>query len=144
MKAAATAALILLLPVVSAAGPATDRMNIAATVSAHISLSTLHEPETLSISEPDIERGYIEARARYDVKTNVPGGYRLRFVPRVGLASQITIIGLGGAVVLRDLEVDVFRPVSSDEVDLQLRIDLRPGLEAGRHPWPVLVAAEVD
>jgi hypothetical protein len=144
MKAAATAALILLLPVVSAAGPATDRMNIAAPVSAHITLSTLHEPETLSLSERDIERGYIEARARYDVKTNVPGGYRLRFVPRVGLASQITIIGLGGAVVLRDLEGDVFRPVSSDEVDLQLRIDLRPGLEAGRHPWPVLVAAEVD
>ena len=144
MKAAATAALILLLPFVAAAGPATDRMTIAATVSAHITLSTLHEPETLSLSERDIERGYIEARARYDVKTNVPGGYRLRFVPRVGLASQITILGLGGAVVLRDLEVDVFRPVSSDDVDLQLRIDLRPGLEAGSHPWPVLVAAEVD
>lgn len=144
MKAAATAALILLLPVVSVANSATDRMNIAATVVAHITLSVLREPETLSISEQDIERGYIEARANYGVKTNVADGYRLRFVPRVGLARQVTILGLGGAVVLRDLEVDVFRPVSSDDVDLRLRIDLRPGLEAGSHPWPLLVAAEVD
>ena len=144
MKAAATAALILLLPVVSVANSATDRMNIAATVVAHITLSVLREPETLSISEQDIERGYIEARARYDVKTNVADGYRLRFVPRVGLARQVTIQGLGGTVVLRDLEVDVFRPVSSDDVNLRLRIDLRPDLEAGSHRWPLLVAAEVD
>ena len=144
MKAAATAALILLLPVVSVANSATDRMNIAATVVAHITLSVLREPETLSISEQDIERGYIEAQARYDVKTNVADGYRLRFVPRVGLARQVTIQGLGGTVVLRDLEVDVFRPVSSDDVNLRLRIDLRPDLEAGSHRWPLLVAAEVD
>ena len=144
MKAAATAALILLLPVVSLAKSATDRMNIAPTVVAHITLSVLREPETLSISEQDIERGYIEGRAHYGVQTHVPDGYRLRVVPRVGLARQVTILGLGGAVVLRDLEVDVFRPVSSEDVDLRLRIDLRPGLEAGSHPWPLLVAAEVD
>ena len=144
MKAAATAALILLLPALAAAERTTTNINIAATVLAHITLSAVDEPADLSVSERDLARGYVDARARYRVQTNDRDGFRLRFVPRVGLASEAAIEGLGSTVVVRDLEVDVMQAASTRYLDLSIRFKLEPDLPAGRYPWPLQLSADVN
>ena len=144
MKAAAIAVLLLMLPWLADAEQSRDRINVVARVLPHVSLEALQEPSALDVSENDLERGFVEARARYAVQTNARDGYTLRFAPRVGLADRILIHGLGSPVVLGDLEVDVLQAAAAAVVELSFRIELGPGLIVGSYPWPVSVTASAD
>ena len=144
MKTAAIAVLLLLLPWLADAEQRCDRMNVVARVLPHVSLAALQEPSALDVSENDLERGFVEARARYAVQTNARDGYRLRFAPRVGLADRILIHGLGSPVVVGNLEVDVPQAAAASVIELSFHIELGRDVDAGSYPWPVSVTASVD
>lgn len=144
MKAALTAVLFLMLPALAAAEQQRSQLRVAALVRPHIALSAVGEPAGLNVSEQDLQRGYVDAQARYIVSTNDRDGFRVRFAPRVGLAAKILISGLGGRIVVVDLEVDVLQAANTEVLDLAFRFKLEPGLAAGTYPWPVSVTATVD
>jgi hypothetical protein len=137
----------LLTALLAAAGARADAERagflVTATIPERVVLETVEQPAQISISEADVERGYKDASARYVVSQNTARGWMLRFAPRLGVARQVEIRGLHGAVVLRDQGVDVFRPGGSgrEQLALDFRFVLDAGVPPGTYDLPVHVAA---
>ncbi len=70
-------------------------------------------------------------------------GYLLQIAPRVGLARQIEVRGLGADVVMRDDTVEIHRPGAEflQDLELEFRLLLHAAVGPGVFELPVQVAA---
>lgn len=112
-------------------------------VPVRVELETVQQPGLLTLTADDVARGYKDVSARYRVRHNDRNGYLLQIAPRLGLASEIRVAGLGGPVVVLGEPVELFRSGADFEQDLSL--DFRFVLDAAARPGtfdlPVQVAA---
>jgi len=67
----------------------------------------LEQPSQLMLSAEDVERGYKDVSARYQVRHNDPNGYLLHLAPRIGLTRQIEVRGLATPVQLGDADLAI-------------------------------------
>ncbi len=117
---------------------------VSVTVPPRAALDTSSQPTVIAVSEEDVARGYVDVAAVYRVSNNDPAGYLLQFVPVAGIARQVEVRGLGGALVLGQDTVEIYRPGDSleREVALQFRFVLADGARPGTFNWPVRLAAQ--
>ena len=129
----------------AAAGGQTTKLTVMARVAAFFRLQVQHQATGLSITQQDIERGYVEAPAasRFSVSTNSPGNYVIDFRPNSDVFRAVQINGLnrvvelsadGGTVVANASQVGTMTH------ELTYRFVLHPQVSAGDYPWPLTLA----
>jgi hypothetical protein len=136
-------ALAVLLAGPAMADQARARFTVSAVVPKRVTLTVLEQPSQLALSVEDIERGYKDVTARYQVRHNDRNGYLLHLVPRVGLTREIEVRGLAAEVVLGDTDLAI-RQASAGRLhdfELAFRFVLDPAARPGSYALPVHVTA---
>jgi hypothetical protein len=136
-------ALAALLAGPALADQARARFTVSAIVPKRVTLTALEQPAQLTLSVEDIERGYKDVSARYQVRHNDSHGYLLHLAPRIGLTRQIEVRGLASEVVLGDADL-VIRQASVGRLhdfELAFRFVLDPAARPGSYALPVHVTA---
>jgi len=136
-------ALAVLLSGPALADQARARFTVSAVVPKRVTLTVLEQPAQLMLSVDDIERGYKDVSARYQVRHNDPRGYLLHLAPRVGLTRQVEVRGLASDVLLGDEEVAI-RQASAGRLhdfELAFRFVLDTAAQPGAYALPVHVTA---
>lgn len=142
--AIATAVLGTVLPCAPAAADAGQAaVVVRATVLRHASIR-IAPPRTLTISEADVARGYVELAApvEVEVQSNVREGYTLVFERRGEQVQQVHVQGLQPGLLVGDATAMASRPAAGrglwrELLQLRFRFDLGPHARVGRHPWPL-------
>jgi len=139
------AVLLLALVAGTSARADTEQANFAvtATVRETVTLAVVARSAQLFVSDADVRRGYKDVSARYVIESNAGRGYLLRLAPRLGLAERVEVAGLASALVLRDHDVEIYRPRASHSRNLVLdyRVVLAADALPGSYELPVYVAA---
>lgn len=145
MAAIAAAWLSVLVP----AGPAhafQGSMLVSATIARHTSIR-IAPPASITLSEEDVARGYIEIAAPVEVtvQSNVPQGYALVFERHGEQVRQAHVQGPDGALLVGSTGAVATRPPAGrgmwrDQLQLRFRFDLAAGARAGQHPWPLNIS----
>ena len=136
-------ALAALLASPALADQAQTRFTVSAVVPKRVTLTVLEQPSQLALSVEDIERGYKDVSARYQVRHNDSRGYLLYLAPRVGLTRHVEVRGLGAAIQLGDADLAV-RQASVGRLhdfELAFRFVLDPAARPGSYALPVHVTA---
>ena len=136
-------ALAALLAGPALADQARARFTVSAVVPKRVTLTALEQPAQLMLSVEDIERGYKDVSARYQVRHNDPHGYLLHLAPRIGLTRQMEVRGLATEVQLGDAELAI-RQASAGRLhdfELAFRFVLDPAARPGSYALPVHVTA---
>lgn len=112
---------------------------VSARVVARTWIEPVEEPTTVMLTRADLDRGYKVLEVHYRVHTARTSSYLLNIAPRIGLADWVHIDGLGAPVRLGQTDINVLQhaPANVNELRLRLRLELRPGLLAGRYSMPV-------
>lgn len=116
---------------------------VQVTVPARATLAAVEQPTRLDVSREDVERGYLEVSARYVVESNAPQGWLLHLSPRLGMTRHVEVRGLSDTLIVRDEDVEVFRPRTqeAERLELHYRFVLAPEARPGSYELPVHVAA---
>ena len=131
--------LVATTPLVAGAGESRAQFSVTATVSPRASVEPLTQPAQLSISQVDVERGYVDVAAAYRVSSNDPSGYMVRLAPRTGLTRAVEVAGLSSPVVVTDQSVEVIQPAAlrPQRLDLRFRLVLAENAVPGTYAMPV-------
>lgn len=127
----------------AAAEQVSARFTVSAIVPQRVTLQAIDQPALLAVSSEDIERGYMDLSASYEVRHNTGHGYLLSLSPRLGLASRVEVLGLDSAIELRDQAVDIHRnrPNGMERLDLTFRFMLDATARPGSYALPVHLSA---
>jgi len=119
------------------------RFTVSAVVPKRVTLMALEQPAQLMLSVEDIERGYKDVSARYQVRHNNPHGYLLHLAPRIGLTRQIEVRGLAAEVVLGDADLAIRQAPAArlHDFELAFRFVLDPAARPGSYALPIHVTA---
>ena len=119
------------------------RFTVSVTVPARVVIEPLEPSDRFTLSAEDVARGYKDVAASYRVRHNDRKGYLLQIAPRVGLARQVEVRGLGTDVVMRDETIEIHRPGAEflQDLELQFRLLLDTAVQPGVFQLPVQVAA---
>jgi hypothetical protein len=131
--------LVATTPLVAGAGELRTQFSVTATVAARASVEPLSQPAQLSISQVDVERGYVDVAAAYRVSSNDPSGYMVRLAPRIGLTRSVEVAGLSTPIVMTDQVVEVVQPAARrpQRLDLRFRLVLAENAVPGTYAMPV-------
>ena len=131
--------LVATAPLVAGAGESRVQFSVTATVSPRASVEPLTQPAQLSISQVDVERGYVDVAAAYRVSSNDPSGYMVRLAPRIGLTRSVEVAGLSSPIVMTDQVVEVVQPAARrpQRLDLRFRLVLDENAVPGTYAMPV-------
>lgn len=124
----------------------TASFGVSARVVARTSIESVDEPTSVMLTRADLLQGYKILDAHYRVHTIGTSRYLLNIAPRTGLADWVHIDGLGAPVKLGQTDITVLQqaPANVNELRLRLRLELRPGLPAGRYPMPVRLSVSAS
>lgn len=145
--AIAAAVLGMALPCAPAAASSGDAtLVVRATVLRHASIR-IAPPRTLTVSEADVARGYVELAApvEVEVQSNVREGYTLVFERLGEQVRQVHVQGLQSALLVGDASAMSSRPAAGrglwrELLQLRFRFDLGPQVRAGQLPWPLNIS----
>ena len=131
--------LVATTPLAAGAGDTRTQFSVTATVSPRASVEPLSQPAQLSISQVDVERGYVDVAAAYRVSSNDPSGYMVRLAPRIGLTRSVEVAGLSSPIVMTDQVVEVVQPAARrpQRLDLRFRLVLDESAVPGTYAMPV-------
>ena len=127
---------------------ARQQMMVSAVIQRHASIR-LAPPQTLTISEADVARGYIEVAAPLEVtvNSNVPEGYALVFQHDGEQVRQAVVQGLAAPVVISGASHTVARTSTGagarmwqERLQLRVRFELSAQARAGVHAWPLQIS----
>ena len=137
--------LVATTPLAAGAGELRTQFSVTATVSPRASVEPLSQPAQLSISQVDVERGYVDVAAAYRVSSNDPSGYLVRLAPRTGLTRAVEVAGLSTPVVMTDQSVEVIQPAAlrPQTLALRFRLVLNDKAVPGTYAMPVQVSVSV-
>lgn len=137
---------LALAPAVQAEGDRL-RMQVSARVVKHASLRALAQPATLTVTEADLARGYIELPAGTElaVRSNSQDGYLLLFEQRSPLLRAFVVRGLEREVEVGAgsgmVALEAIGPgMAQRQHRLGYRLLLAEDARAGIHPWPLQVS----
>jgi len=92
--------LAVLLAAPALADSTRARFRVTVSVPASATVSLLGQADALVVSEEDVARGFVVVPVRYRVTRNTRRGYLLQIAPRLGLAREVEVRGLGSGVEL--------------------------------------------
>lgn len=115
-------------------------------VSDHTSIR-IAQPPTVSVSEGDVARGFVEVSAPVEVvvQSNVTEGYALVFERHGDAFTEVQVQGLAQPLVFASGSAIASRPAAarglwSDQLLLRFRFTLAAGTRVGEHRWPVQIS----
>ncbi len=137
-----TLILIVIMAGEALAGDKVAILNVQARVIPVVKQTILHSESSLSITQADIERGYIEVQKGMvlSVKTNAINGYVMEFFTSNNLFNKVAVsdgdntyalAGSGGEV---HMPYEGLNPVTKE---LSFRFYLSSDIKPGIYPWPV-------
>lgn len=150
-----TAALIAVLSLGSlsapneaaAAEPATSTLTVTATVLKYASLRVAAQPATVTITEADVARGYVDVPtpSRVEIKGNSPSGYVLVFESQSDFVRQTQVRGLGSEILLGATGGVIAQPGSGSglgksTIEIGFRFLLAQEARPGVYAWPMQVS----
>lgn len=119
---------------------------VSATIQRHASIQ-LAPPASITISEADVARGYIQLDTplQVTVRSNAPQGYTLVFETQEGPVQRTVIEGLPATIIAGSGVATAVRAAAGpgmwrDVVHLRFRFELARGARAGTVPWPVQIS----
>jgi hypothetical protein len=105
------------------------------------------QPATVTVSESDIARGYVDIAAPVEVvvQSNVAEGYTLVFERQGEQVREVQVQGLASDLVLAGSSAAASRPAAGrgfwrDQLMLRFRFALAADAVAGEHRWPVRIS----
>lgn len=127
-----------------AAETASAKVTVSATVLRHASVRVLTAPQTLSISEADIARGYVDVPvpSRLEIRSNSPSGYVIAIESAADFSRGTEVRGLGDMVSFGPFGGVLHvkgggHGMNVIPVELNYRVLLSDVARPGVHPWPV-------
>jgi hypothetical protein len=126
-----------------AAEQASTRFTVSAVVPQQVSVQAVDQPARLAVTSEDVLRGYKDVSARYEVRHNIADGYLLSLSPRLGVATRVEVLGLDGAIELRDHGVEIHRrrPGGLERLGLTFRFVLDAAARPGSYALPIHLSA---
>lgn len=128
------------------AAHAQGTLQVSAVVARHASIR-IAPPASITISEEDLARGYVDIATPVEVsvQSNVPQGYALVFERHGQQVRQAHVRGPDGALLVGSSGAVASRPPTGqgmwrDRMLLRFRFDLASGARAGEHPWPLNIS----
>jgi hypothetical protein len=135
-QAALVSAALSAVTPAAAAGDMTH-LNIVATVLTRASIESQELPRDVTISEQDVERGYVDLDPiAIGVQSNHAAGVRLWFVATSARFTSVDVEGGGATLFL----VQQGRGLQRQKVSVRLRLRLAPGAAPGTIAYPVSVS----
>jgi hypothetical protein len=145
LAGALSTAFILLLPAGAYADANTVKLRVAARVASFFRVQMAHQADSLTITESDIRRGYIDfyAATQFSVATNVATGFAVDFQPTSDIFVSVKVTGLQtptefGASGGSALQNGQRASVSSHRLDY--RFYVRQDASPGAYPWPMTIS----
>lgn len=145
-RVAAVAAACVVLAGIGPARAAEGTLLVSAVIARHTSIR-IAPPASISISEEDLARGYVEIAAPVEVtvQSNVPQGYALVFERQGEQVLQAHVQGPDGPLLVGSTAATASRPAAGpgmwrDRLQLRFRFDLASGARTGQHPWPLNIS----
>lgn len=131
-------------PPAEAADSGNAKVMVRAEVLRHASVRAISAPQTVSIAEADIGRGYVDIPmpTKLEIRSNSPSGYLIAIDIAAGFAGRTEVRGLGDMISLGP-SGGVVNVRSSGQgmrvtpVELYFRVQLAAGVHPGQHPWPM-------
>lgn len=130
----------------TASTAATGTLQVTVVIPRHAAIR-IDAPQTLVISQGDIERGYVEVPVpmQLTVRSNVPQGYTLALQNQGEQVSQATVHGLAAPLVVAAGGGSVTRAAPrrglwTDTLELRIRFQLSARAWVGTHAWPLTVS----
>lgn len=131
-------------PPVVAADTDSAMINVSATVSRHASVRYVSTPQTVSIAEADIGRGYVDIPipSKLEIRSNSQAGYLIAIDIAAEFAGGTEVRGLGDTISLGPLGGVVMVKSSGQgmkviPVELHFRVKLSASARPGLYPWPM-------
>lgn len=136
LLALATAA-FLASPATAEADAGSAMVRVAARVLSYVKVTDLTSPAALDVTAEDVARGYVdvEAGSSMTLVTNSNDGYLVTARSDAGTVARVAV-RIGGQMADERLRVPAVAFAKS-LVKVGYRLHLRPGVAAGRYPWPV-------
>lgn len=118
------------------------RFGVTVQVVGRATLEAVDVPAAVTLSADDLMQGYKDFEARYRVHTARLGQYVLTIAPRAGITESVEVMGLGSPVTIGTSDVALYQPAvaGAGELTVRFRLQLRPGLAAGRYAFPVALS----
>ena len=128
------------------AGSTSATMSVSVTVRARALLSVDSQPASVTITEEDVSRGYVDVpgASRIQVRTNSPAGWLLEFQPMQGPFRSLDVTGLGSLAQVSAAGGWLAQPYAGKTLvtaDLGYRFILSGDAQPGIYPWPVALSA---
>jgi hypothetical protein len=121
-------------------------LQVSARIQRHASIR-MAQPLSLTISEADVARGYVEVSAPVEVlvQSNVQEGYALAFECQGDGVLRAHVHGLQDALMVGSAGARSARPSAGpglwrETLQLRFRFDLTPQARAGQHAWPLHIS----
>jgi len=137
--------LVLFLALAGTSAARSDMLAVSARVMTRTVLQVRDMPESLTVTERDVGRGWVEAAAPTSiaVRSNHLQGVMLILSTRGREVQAARAEGLGAPVQFGPAGGSVLVPADGHGavVSLRFRLYLDPATTAGVYPWPVQVAA---
>jgi hypothetical protein len=107
----------------------------------------MNAPQSLTISESDVQRGYVDATSPMEVtvRSNVPQGYTLELQNQSEHVHAAVVHGLPAPLVVTARGSSVSRPAPrhglwTETLEMRVRFQLSPAARPGIHAWPLTVS----
>lgn len=146
MALVATLSLAAVTDTNAAPQPAQGTLQVSAVVLRHAAIR-MNAPRSLTISESDIRRGYVDADSPMEVTvhSNVPEGYMLALQNHGEQVREMVVYGLPAPLVVSAGGGSLSRQAPrrglwTDTLQLRVRFHLSPAARAGLHAWPLTVS----
>lgn len=142
--AISTALLLTLIAAPVFAGSASATMNVSCSVIARAIMSVSSEPATVTVTEADVARGYMDVASPIviQVRTNSRAGYLLQADRQASALGAVDLAFGDAAMTVSDTQSWISRPyVAGGEVlSMRARVHLDAGTQPGSYPLPIALS----
>lgn len=117
-------------------------LRVSVVVKRHAAIR-MNAPQSLTISEMDVQRGYVDVASPMEVtvRSNVPQGYTLALQNQGELVREAVVNGLvvtaGGGSLMRPAPN---HGLWTETLALRVRFQLSAAARPGVHAWPLMVS----
>jgi hypothetical protein len=140
--------IILMVPHMVIAGDKTT-ITVSAIVKASISKTFIHQSRTLTITNDDVNRGYVDVKAAtvLQVRTNSRQGYFMIFEGIDGPFSEVWVVDGTRSTVLSKMGGLVHQPYPGpmgETKELGYKFIISAQIIPGSYPWPMTVNVAIN
>lgn len=132
----------------SFAGSSKASITVSATILARVSQSIIHQAPSVSVTEDDVKKGFVEIYSGtiLQIKTNARSGYALLFEGVSELFSEVWVTDKGRTTVLSPNGGFIYQSSSGSNIevkDLTYKFHLKKDIQPGSYSWPLRVRASM-